>query len=155
MTTPQNHYVNANDFSKQVIGYKRKCAEAKAEGKPTPKIPDSIGYIFMEMARRMATKPNFSGYTYKDEMIDESLLHCVKAIHNFDPEKGNAFSYFSRIIWQAFLIVMKKEKMQQKSKEHLLNDVMLQPYDLIQSDEGTHYENIDITIEDTRLIYNN
>ena len=67
----------------------------------------------MLIAQRLATRPNFSGYMYKDEMVSDGIENCLQYIHNFDPEKSsNPFAYFTQIIWYAFLRRISKEKKQ-------------------------------------------
>jgi DNA-directed RNA polymerase specialized sigma24 family protein len=61
----------------------------------------------------LATKPNFSGYTYKEDMISDGIENCLLYIRNFNPEKSqNPFAYFTQIIWYAFLRRIHKEKRQ-------------------------------------------
>ena len=67
----------------------------------------------MMIAQRLATRPNFSGYMYKEEMISDGIENCLQYIHNFNPEKSqNPFAYFTQIIWYAFLRRISKEKKQ-------------------------------------------
>jgi DNA-directed RNA polymerase specialized sigma24 family protein len=67
----------------------------------------------MLIAQRLATRPNFSGYMYKEEMVSDGIENCLQYIHNFNPEKSqNPFAYFTQIIWYAFLRRISKEKKQ-------------------------------------------
>jgi len=107
------NYVNNPEFLAAIVEYKNQCATAIAEGKPEPRIPNYIGECLYQIATRLATKPNFSGYTYKDEMISDGLENAVQALGNFDPTKSsNPFAYFTQIIWYAFLRRIDKEKKQ-------------------------------------------
>jgi DNA-directed RNA polymerase specialized sigma subunit len=84
-------------------------------------ISDSLGKMFMIMSRRIATKPNFSGYSYKDEMIGNGVVACCAALHKFDPEKSeNTFAYYTSIIHNAFIQILNKEK-----KQHDIRDALL------------------------------
>lgn len=89
---------------------------------------------FMRMIEGMSHNKSFSRYTYIDEMKDEALLHIMKYGHNYDPTKINEqtgkpyppFSYYNRIIWQAFVSIINKEKRQQDIKrEYLLKNYTL------------------------------
>ena len=106
----------------------------------------------MMIATKLATKANFSGYTYKDEMICDALENCVVAVHSFNPEKSkNPFAYFTQIIWYAFLRRIEKEKKQTyvkyKSLEQLVVDAELL------DDEGSDaYKNYDIANEKMKPI---
>jgi len=107
------NYVNNKSLLEALIQYKADCKEAEECGDPTPKIPEYIGECIFLISTRLATKPNFSGYSYKDDMISDGIENCIQYIHNFDPEKSqNPFAYFTQIIWFAFLRRIQKEKKQ-------------------------------------------
>lgn len=113
MKRAKRNYVNNPEFLQALIDYKKLCAEAENSGEPNPQIPRYIGECVYQIAKRLATKPNFSGYTYKDEMISDGLENAIQALGNFDPEKSsNPFAYFTQIIWYAFLRRIEKEKKQ-------------------------------------------
>lgn len=89
-------------------------------------ISDKLGRMFMLLARNYATKPNFNGYSYVDEMISSGILACVNAFMKFDPEKSNnPFSYFTRVIHNSFIYILNKERRSQE-----IRDVMLQENDM-------------------------
>ena len=113
MARVKNHYVNNKDLYAALVAYKIKVKKAEEEGKELPIIPDYIGVCFMAMCKRLSTKGNFVGYTYRDDMISDGIENCVLAVHGFDPERGtNPFAYFTQIIWNAFLRRIGKEKKQ-------------------------------------------
>lgn len=71
------------------------------------------------MAKGLARRPNFSNYTYKDEMIGNGVETVLKYIRNYDPNavsknhgKLNAYSYINLILWRAFGNQIKIEKRQ-------------------------------------------
>lgn len=109
----KKNYVNNKDLLAALIEYKEKCAEAEEGGEKNPVVPDYIGKCIMLIAQRLATRPNFSGYMYKEEMVSDGIENCLQYIHNFNPEKSqNPFAYFTQIIWYAFLRRISKEKKQ-------------------------------------------
>ena len=109
----KRNYVNNGDLLQSLIDYRSSCKEAEECGENTPQVPDYIGKCIMLIATLLATKPNFSGYSYKEEMISDGIENCLQYIHNFDPEKSsNPFAYFTQIIWYAFLRRIQKEKKQ-------------------------------------------
>lgn len=109
----KKNYVNNKDFLEALIDYRKKRLHAEENDEEEPRIPDYIGKCFYQIANRLATKPNFSGYSYKDEMISDGLENAIQAINNFDPDKSNnPFAYFTQIIWYAFLRRIDKEKRQ-------------------------------------------
>jgi hypothetical protein len=67
----------------------------------------------MSIADRLSRKPNFINYPYRDEMISDGIENCLLYAYNFDPKKStNPFSYFTQIIYYAFLRRISKEKKQ-------------------------------------------
>lgn len=110
---PKRNYVNNPEFLEAIVKYKKSCQEAEDSGDDPPQIPNYIGECLYQIANRLATKPNFSGYTYKEEMISDGLENAIQALSNFDPDKSsNPFAYFTQIIWYAFLRRIDKEKKQ-------------------------------------------
>jgi DNA-directed RNA polymerase specialized sigma24 family protein len=127
----KKNYVNNKDLLDSMINYGQACKEAEESGDKQPQIPDYIGKAILLIAQRLATKPNFSGYSYKDEMISDGIENCLQYIHNFDPEKSsNPFAYFTQIIWYAFLRRIQKEKKQTyikfKASQEFLTQSMIE-----------------------------
>lgn len=107
------NYVNNKDLLDALIAYQKTCREAEDAGDGRPRVPDYIGTCIYQIATRLATKPNFSGYSYKEDMISDGIENCLLYINNFNPEKSqNPFAYFTQIIWYAFLRRIQKEKKQ-------------------------------------------
>ena len=120
------NYVNNKDLLDALIAYQASCREAEDEGEGRPRVPDYIGECIYQIATRLATKPNFSGYSYKEDMISDGIENCLLYINNFNPEKStNPFAYFTQIIWYAFLRRIAKEKKQMyirfKSSQHMIS----------------------------------
>lgn len=114
-TTPKKkkEYVNNEDFVKALVQYKEDCRIAESSGLPKPRIPNYIGECFYKIANGLSQKPNFINYTYKDEMVSDGIENCLMYFENFDPSKSsNPFSYFTTVIWYAFLRRIDKEKKQ-------------------------------------------
>jgi DNA-directed RNA polymerase specialized sigma24 family protein len=78
------------------------------------------------IANRLATKPNFVNYSYKEDMVSDGIENCICYIDNFDPLKStNPFAYFTQIIYYAFLRRILKEKKQLYIKHKSLENSML------------------------------
>lgn len=107
------NYIDNKKFYAEMIIYRRMYDESVAAGEPRPIVSRYIGECIMLIATRLATRPNFVGYSYKDEMISDGIENCLAYIHNFNPEKStNPFAYFTQIIYYAFLRRIQKEKKQ-------------------------------------------
>jgi hypothetical protein len=113
MSNTTKHYVNNADFLNALIEYKKVCDTAKKKKKPEPQIPNYIGECFFKIADHLSRKPNFASYSFRDEMIADGIENCLMYFRNFDPKKSkNPFSYFTQIIYFAFLRRIMKEKKQ-------------------------------------------
>jgi len=133
----KKQYVNGKDLYLAMVAYREKVDKAKLDGRPQPVIPDYVGVCFMLICNKLSTKPNFMGYSYRDEMIADAIENCVAAAHSFDPEKSNnPFAYFTQIAWNAFLRRIQKEKKQAyiKHKNFENSGIMDELYD--QSEGG-------------------
>ena len=108
-----NHYVNNKEFYQHMIGWKKDIKESESVGEKNPPVTDYIGECFLKIAEHLSYKPNFINYPYREEMIGDGIENCIMYAHNFDPEKSkNPFSYFTQIIYYAFLRRIQKEKKQ-------------------------------------------
>ena len=109
----QQHYIDNKTFFAEMVKYKNSVIEAEDSGNIKPRIPDFIGECFMAIAKHLSYKPNFINYTFREDMISDGIENCIQYIDNFDPEKShNPFSYFTQIIYYAFLRRIQKEKKQ-------------------------------------------
>ena len=107
----KQHYVNNPDFLAAMIIFRNAVIEAKENNRERPRVPHYVGECLMKIAVHLSHKPNFSGYTYKEDMISDGIENCLLYIDNFDPEKSsNPFAYFTQIIYYAFLRRIAKEK---------------------------------------------
>jgi hypothetical protein len=134
----KKNYVNNRDLFESLIAYQKLCKEAEDSGEEKPRVPNYIGDCIWQIATRLASKPNFSGYSYKEDMIMDGVENCLLYMHNFNPEKTeNPFAYFTQIIWYAFLRRIAKEKKQMyvryKSSQSMLSN-------------GGTYEGDDVTL---------
>ena len=81
----------------------------------------------MLIANKLATKSNFSGYSFKEEMISDGIENCIMYMKNFNPEKStNPFAYFTQIIKFAFIRRIEREKKQQYIKIKNMQNLHLQ-----------------------------
>ena len=107
------HYVDNKSFYAAMVEYKAKRVGAEANGEPPPRIPEYIGLCIYQIANKLATKGNFINYTFRDEMISDGIENCILYLNIFDPARStNPFAYFTRIIYNAFVLRIQKEKKQ-------------------------------------------
>lgn len=105
------NYINNKTLYGAMIHYKNDLKEAVNAGKQKPIVPNYIGESILLICNNLAKKPNFSGYTYKQDMISDGIMDCISAVDNFDPDRtNNPFAYFTQIAWNAFLRRIQKRK---------------------------------------------
>jgi len=130
MSDTSTHYVNNKEMLEEFRKYKE-----------TGKISNELGDMFVKIAKNLANKPNFIGYTWKEEMIGEAVLTCIKYSKNFDPDKSNnPFGYISRFCYNAFVEYIKKQKKHSSIKETLYDNK-----ELVDHDQFYSYKSIDYT----------
>lgn len=106
-----DHYVSNSTLLQALIDFQKSVRRAKRNHEDRPILPDYIGECFLKIAERLARKPNFYSYTFRDEMILDAVENCLMYVDNFDPNKSsNPFSYFTQIIYYAFLRRIQREK---------------------------------------------
>jgi hypothetical protein len=109
----EDHYIDNKEFLAEMVKWKKAIREAEDSGDDTPPVSDYIGTCFLKIAERLCSKSNFVNYPYKEEMIGDGIENCLMYAHNFNPRKSkNPFSYFTQIIYYAFLRRIEKEKKQ-------------------------------------------
>ena len=113
-------YFDNKAFLQELIVFKKACVVAKKKSQPKPQVPESLAKSLIMMADRMGQRGNFKGYYYLEEMKQDGILTCLKYISNFSPEiSKNAFGFFSRIMWRAFVNRIKIEQKQQLMPSNL------------------------------------
>ena len=99
-----SHYVDNKKFFEAMKEWKKEISSAHDSGDETPPVPEYIGECFILIAERLSMRANFINYPYRDEMIGDAIENCLMYASNFDPDKSsNPFSYFTQIIYYAFL----------------------------------------------------
>jgi hypothetical protein len=145
MTTTQPtakvHYVDNAKFYEACKVYKQQCDTAKEAGLPRPKINDYIGDCLLKIATKLSYSRNFINYSYREEMIGDGIENCILYFHNFNPDKyKNPFSYFTQIIYYAFLRRIDREKKQKYVKHKvMMNQIDEGLMDLQDFDSGDDF----------------
>lgn len=122
-----NDYVDNEALLAALKEYRALYEQTEAQKKPPPPVTPYIGESITKIATKLASRYNFVNYTYKDEMISEGVLNCIKYIKNFDPKKSkNPFCYISQICWHSFVRVIQNEK-QQKFVAYKIAEQMNDP----------------------------
>jgi hypothetical protein len=90
---------------------------AKEQGK----ITNSLAMMFMKLCERYATRANWRGYTYNDEMQSQALMQLSQIGLQFDESKSeNPFAYYTAAITNSFTRILNIEKKNQAIRDDLL-----------------------------------
>ena len=120
------HYVDNKKLYGEMIHYLNELNEAKANDTSLPRVPDTIGTAIYLIANKLSLRPNFIGYSYREEMIGDGIENCLMYLHNFNPEKSNnPFAYFTQIIYFAFVRRIQKEQKQQYIKHKSMHNAAI------------------------------
>ncbi len=101
-------YINGVDMHNALVNY----YIMRDNNEDTP-IPDFIGRCIMHIAENLASKINFSSYSFKQEMVSDAIVKMMEAVvdSKYDASiSQNPFAYFSQITWNSFLQRIAKEK---------------------------------------------
>jgi hypothetical protein len=119
----KEHYVSNKRLLQEYINWYAEIKEALGEGKEEPQIPPFIVDSMIRIANRLAYRPNFINYTYRDDFIGDALVDCIRFAKNFNPVKGdNPFAYITTICWRAFLRRIDDEQAQKYVKAIIVSD---------------------------------
>lgn len=90
---------------------------SKDHGNMTPK----LAHMFIKLCERYATRSNWRGYTYNDEMRSQALLQLSQIGLQFDENKSdNPFAYYTAAITNSFTRVLNIEKRNQNIRDDIL-----------------------------------
>jgi hypothetical protein len=93
-------------------------------GKMTPK----LAHMFIKLCERYATRSNWRGYTYNEEMRGQALLQLSQIGLQFDESKSqNPFAYYTAAITNSFTRVLNIEKKMQNIRDDILEMNGLNP----------------------------
>jgi hypothetical protein len=134
------HYVDNQKFLKSMNEWKKEVKKAEKKGQKRPPVTDYIAECFIMIAEHLSQRPNFINYPFREDMVGDGIENCIAYAHNFDSEKSsNPFSYFTQIIYYAFLRRIEREKKQSfiKYKCLQMNDVDGKFVDWLQNNQGS------------------
>lgn len=124
------NYVNNKTLYEVLKVYHKEYHEAKENGTELPRIPEYAGLAIQLIANKLASKSNFSGYSFKEEMISDGIENCILYLYNFNPEKtNNPFAYITQVIKFAFIRRIQKEERQQYIKLKLRQSYQIDHFD--------------------------
>ncbi len=97
---------------------------SREHGQMTRKLAE----MFMKLCERYATRSNWRGYTYNEEMRGQALLQLSQIGLQFDESKSqNPFAYYTAAITNSFTRILNIEKKNQNIRDDILEMNGLNP----------------------------
>ena len=88
----------------------------------------TLARMFMKLCERYATRSNWRGYTYNEEMRGQALLQLSQIGLQFDESKSqNPFAYYTAAITNSFTRILNIEKKNQNIRDDILEMNGLNP----------------------------
>jgi len=124
LTPQQRKRVRVKKGSVNYISGKEMMIELRHH-KATGEITEVLGSMFLKLATRFTSKPNFIGYSYRDEMISSAVYRMISQISKFDVDHPaqNPFAYFTQICRNQVLSILNAEKKQRDIKDSVRTQI--------------------------------
>lgn len=88
----------------------------------------TLATMYMKLCERYATRSNWRGYTYNQEMRGQALLQLSQIGLQFDESKSqNPFAYYTAAITNSFTRILNLEKKNQNIRDDMLEQAGLNP----------------------------
>jgi hypothetical protein len=88
----------------------------------------TLATMFIKLCERYATRSNWRGYTYNEEMRGQALLQLSQIGLQFDESKSqNPFAYYTAAITNSFTRILNLEKKSQNIRDDVLEMNGLNP----------------------------
>ena len=118
-------------------------AFCKEHGQMTKK----LALMLMKLCERYATRSNWRGYTYNEEMRGQALLQLSQIGLQFDESKSqNPFAYYTAAITNSFTRILNIEKKMQNIRDDILEMNGLNPSWTRQNSGNNNYNSMPVTI---------
>ena len=89
---------------------------------------NELAKMYMKLCDRYATRSNWRGYTYNDEMRASAIMQLIHVGLKFNELKSdNPFAYFTAIVSNTFTRVLLTEKKMQNIRDDILEENGLAP----------------------------
>ena len=100
----------------------------------TEVMSEELGKMLLLMAKKYASKANFSGYSYKEDFVSFSIYRMIMMLKKIDCERpdSNPFSYLTQLMYWSFVATINKENKYAAEK----NKYMEHCYNMFSDGEG-------------------
>lgn len=113
------NYLNKRDLLKQVV-------LSKTEN--DWKMNDELAKMLSALTTKYAKSPQFSGYSYREDMEAFAMMMLVKTWFKFDENRSdNPFAFYTQCVKNSFILFLKQEKRQRNIRDEMLIGSGLNP----------------------------
>ena len=127
---PFEHYRLTEDKEPCLVGRSHWIGDFKTGefSKDHGQMTRKLAMMFMKLCERYATRSNWRGYTYNEEMRGQALLQLSQIGLQFDESKSqNPFAYYTAAITNSFTRILNIEKKNQNIRDDILEMNGLNP----------------------------
>lgn len=127
---PFEHYRLNDDKEPYIVGRSHWSGDLESGefSKEHGKMTNKLAHMFIKLCERYATRSNWRGYTYNEEMRGTALLQLSQIGLKFDESKSdNPFAYYTAAITNSFTRVLNEEKKNQNIRDDILEINGLNP----------------------------
>ena len=127
---PFEHYRIDEEKKPYIVGrsHWRGDLETGEFSKDHGEMTRKLAMMFMKLCERYATRSNWRGYTYNEEMRGQALLQLSQIGLQFDESKSqNPFAYYTAAITNSFTRILNIEKKNQNIRDDILEMNGLNP----------------------------
>lgn len=127
---PFQHYKVDEDGNAYLVGksHWKGDLETGSFSKDHGEMTMKLAHMFIKLCERYATRSNWRGYTYNEEMRGQALLQLSQIGLQFDESKSdNPFAYYTAAITNSFTRVLNIEKKNQAIRDDILEMNGLNP----------------------------
>jgi hypothetical protein len=127
---PFEHYRIDEDKNPYLVGrsHWRGDLETGEFSRDHGNMTKKLAMMFMKLCERYATRSNWRGYTYNEEMRGQALLQLSQIGLQFDESKSqNPFAYYTAAITNSFTRILNIEKKMQNIRDDILEINGLNP----------------------------
>ena len=108
-----------------------------------------LARMFLKLCERYATRSNWRGYTYNEEMRGQALLQLSQIGLQFDESKSqNPFAYYTAAITNSFTRILNIEKKMQNIRDDILEMNGLNPSWTRQNSNKAYQKPGEVTVLD-------
>jgi len=121
---PFKHYVIEDLQNKKIREVVRSHSKNLSFSKNHGETTNHLGSLYYTLVEEYAKQPNWSGYSYLEEMKADAIVQLISWGLKFDESQtNNPFAYMTTTIYRSFINTLKREKKESGIKENILQSI--------------------------------